>query len=142
MQDFRRLHVWARAHAHTLAIRRAAATFRRDGTAGLRRQMVDAADSVATNIVEGCGADSPREFARFLGIAIKSTSELEYQLQLAHDAGYLAKATWQALSAETIEVRRMLYGLRGKVLLGDSSGGRRNEDADSRNSGGPARTEF
>lgn len=43
--------------------------------------MIRAAESITTNIVEGCGAATRREFARFLDISIKSTSELEYQLQ-------------------------------------------------------------
>ena len=78
--------------------------------------MVASAESIAFNIVEGCGAFSAREFARFLEIAIKSATELEYQLQLAHENGVLAKSSCEALTRETIEVRRMLIGLRKAVL--------------------------
>ena len=49
-------------------------------------------------------------------ISVKSTCELEYQLQLTIDAGLLARRVWAPLSAETIEIRRMLCGLRRKVL--------------------------
>lgn len=77
--------------------------------------MTSAAESIAFNIVEGCGANSQKEFARFLDIGIKSAMELEYQLQLARDYGVLRHRDWQSLSAETIDVRRMLYGLRTKV---------------------------
>jgi four helix bundle protein len=78
--------------------------------------MANAAESVAFNIVEGCGSTSSKEFARFLDISIKSTCELEYQLQLASDSGLLSRRAWSPLSAETIEIRRMLCGLRRKVL--------------------------
>ena len=78
--------------------------------------MVNAAESVAFNIVEGCGSVSSKEFARFLDISIKSTCELEYQLQLATDCDLLAQRVGNPLSAETIEIRRMLCGLRRKVL--------------------------
>jgi four helix bundle protein len=78
--------------------------------------MTRAAESIAFNIVEGCGANSQREFARFLDIGIRSTTELEYQLELARDYGVLALQEWQTLSVETIDVRRMLSGLRAKVL--------------------------
>jgi four helix bundle protein len=78
--------------------------------------MTNAAESIAFNIVEGCGAASSKEFARFLDISIKSTSELEYQLQLATDAGLLPSRVCGPLSAETVEIRRMLCGLRRKVL--------------------------
>jgi four helix bundle protein len=78
--------------------------------------MTNAAESIAFNIVEGCGAASSKEFARFLDISIKSTTELEYQLQLATDSGLLPHRVCGPLSAESVEIRRMLCGLRRKVL--------------------------
>ena len=78
--------------------------------------MINSAESVAFNIVEGCGASRPKEFARFLDISIKSTCELEYQLQLATDCGLVPSRVCHPLSTETVEIRRMLCGLRRKVL--------------------------
>lgn len=78
--------------------------------------MTRAAESIAFNIVEGCGASSQKEFARFLDIGIKSTTELEYQLDLARDYEVLSESDWQSLSVQTTDVRRMLWGLRAKVL--------------------------
>ena len=72
--------------------------------------------AVAFNIVEGCGSTSSKEFARFLDISIKSTCELEYQLQLATDCDLLKRRVGGALCAETVEIRRMLCALRRKVL--------------------------
>ncbi|HEX9085031.1 MAG TPA: four helix bundle protein [Gemmatimonadaceae bacterium] len=116
MQDFRRLLVWQRAHEHVLNVRRAVRKFPRSERGSLKTQMVSAAESIAFNIVEGCGSASSKEFARFLDISIKSTCELEYQLQLATDSHLLSRHVWSPLSAETIEIRRMLCGLRRKVL--------------------------
>jgi len=48
--------------------------------ASLRSQMMRAALSIPTNIVEGAGQKSRREFGRFIGFALNSTSELEYHL--------------------------------------------------------------
>src|SRR4051812_27441590 len=115
MQDFRRLLVWSRSHELVLGVRRAVKIFPRTEKGSLRSQMTNAAESIAFNIVEGCGATSSKEFARFLDISIKSTSELEYQLQLARDCGFITLKVWQPLGAETIEVRRMLCALRRKV---------------------------
>ena len=67
-------------------------------------------------LVEGCGAVSPREFARFLDIAIKSSSEVEGQLELARDYGVLPAANWHALTKEVISIRRQLCALRARVL--------------------------
>lgn len=52
----------------------------------------------------------------FLEVSIKSAGEVEYQLQLAYDCGVLRHHNWQSLTAETIAVRRMVIGLRRKLL--------------------------
>jgi four helix bundle protein len=80
--------------------------------------MTTAAESIAFNIVEGCGASTNKEYARFLEISIKSAFELEYQLLLSRDYGVILPADWDTLSKETVEIRKMLYGLR-KAVLGD-----------------------
>lgn len=115
VQDYRKLRVHENAHALAIRVRGATNRFPRIGYASLKGQITSAAESIAFNIVEGCGANSQREFARFLDIGIKSATELEYQLALARDYGVLRNRDWQSLSAATIDVRRMLYGLRTKV---------------------------
>ena len=116
MQDHRKLRVWQHAHDLALAIRRASRTFPRTGYASLYSQITRAAESVVFNIAEGCGTTSQREFARFLDISIKSTLELEAQLELSRDYGALSASTWTEVSTLVIDVRRMLCGLRSKVL--------------------------
>jgi four helix bundle protein len=127
MQDYRKLRVWQKAHALALDVRRATQRFPRSGFAGLKSQMTRAAESIPFNIVEGCGADSQKEFARFLDISIKSSGELEYQLLLARDYGVLADELWESLTEAAIDTRRMLCGLYSKVVESDSqrSQGRR-----------------
>lgn len=69
------------------------------------------------NVVEGCGARSPKDFARFLDHSIKSTSELEAQLELAKDYGTLGGREYTTLTTEVVEIRRMLCAYRRKVLM-------------------------
>jgi four helix bundle protein len=116
MHEFRRLNVWKRSHAHALAVRKATRTFPRTAYTQLKNQITSAAESIPSNIVEGCGAFSNKEFARFVEISIKSSLETEYRLQLAHDSGVLGGREWKALTAETIEIRKMLCGLRRRLL--------------------------
>ena len=78
--------------------------------------MTTAAESIAFNIVEGCGASSQKEFARFLDISIKSAFELEYQLELAYDYGVLPSERHVRLAQETVEIRKMTFALQQKVL--------------------------
>ena len=99
-----------------LSVRRAIRKFPRAEPGSLKYQMVNAAESIAFNIVEGCGSRSPKEFARFLDMSINSSSELEYQIELATDCGFLARPMWKSLTTETLGVRRMLCGLRRRVL--------------------------
>ena len=73
--------------------------------------------SIPTNIVEGTGQASGKEFGRFLTIALKSTSELEYHLIVGRDTRAISLSDFESLSAQTIEVRKMLYGLRNRVVV-------------------------
>ena len=122
MQDFGRLRVWRKAHALVLNVRRTTHRFPQTGYASLKSQMMRAAESIPFNIVEGCASRTQRDLARFLDISIKSTSELEYQLRLATDYGILEQSEWETLTNETIDIRRMLCGLRAKVLASELSG--------------------
>ena len=124
MQSFRRLRVWERAHRFALEVRRATQSFPRSGYAELKSQLISAAESIATNIVEGAAASSRKEFARFLDISIKSTAEVEYHLQLALDNGILLPSKWKELSDEVVEIRRMLCGLRKAVLKAERDTGK------------------
>ena len=121
MQEYRKLNVWKKAHQLAIDIRRGSREFPRTIYSSLRSQIARAAESIVFNIAEGCGSTSQREFARFLDISIKSTVELEAQLELAKDYGALSVATWTAISHDVVDVRRMLCGLRSKVLTSASA---------------------
>jgi four helix bundle protein len=115
MRDFRRLQVWQRAHELALAVYRASGTFPRTEVYGLTSQVRRAATSVATNIAEGCGRESTAEFARFLEIGMGSAKELEYQLLLARDLGYIAQDEYSHLNDEATQVQRMLHSYIGQL---------------------------
>ena len=116
MQNFRDLRVWQRAHDFVLETRKATHGFPRIGYSELKSQLTRAAESIAWNIVEGCAAATRKEFGRYLDISIKSTSEVEYQLLLATDYGLIAPSLSTRLTAEVVEIRKMLCALRRAVL--------------------------
>jgi four helix bundle protein len=116
MRDYHRLEIWRRAHALAITIHGVAQRFRRRELSTLRSQLTGAAHSVAANMVEGCSAPSAREFARFLAISIKSASETEYHLLSARDRKVLVERDWRRLSAEIVEIRRMTYVYRQRLL--------------------------
>ena len=85
MRSFRELEVWKQAHQLTLDVYRVSKPFPREELFGLTGQVRRSAASIPANIAEGCGRDGEAEFARFLGIAMGSASELEYHLLLVRD---------------------------------------------------------
>ncbi|RNE92695.1 four helix bundle protein [Marichromatium sp. AB32] len=111
MRDYRKLSVWHKAHALTLAIYETTQGFPPSERFGLVPQMRRAASSVPSNLAEGCGRGSDADFARFVRIAAGSVNELEYQCLLARDLHYLPAAHADERMRECAEIRRMLAGL-------------------------------
>lgn len=108
MRDFKELKVWQKAHRCALDIYRHTRTFPTEERFGLTSQLCRAAVSVPSNIAEGCGRSSERDFCRFLSMAAGSASEVEYQLLLARDLGYLDNEVYGSLEQQICEVKRML----------------------------------
>ena len=116
MSDYKKLEVWRKAHALALDVHRIATRIRGSDNASLRSQIIRAAMSIPTNIVEGTGQKTGKEFGRFIGIALNSASELEFHLLVARDIGLIGASDSEALSSRTVEVRKMLHGLQNRVL--------------------------
>jgi four helix bundle protein len=119
MQDFKHIRGWQRSHALAINLHKSVSHFSRAGHAHLRSQLTRAADAMASNIVEGCGAATNKEFARFLDISIKSANETEHHLLSARDLSLFTPDEWQKLSGETVEIRKMIYTYRKKILHSD-----------------------
>jgi four helix bundle protein len=115
MKDFRSLKVWEKTHALTLAIYKSTEGFPKQEMYALTSQLQRAAVSVPANIAEGCGKDSDAELKRYFLISMGSASELEYLLLLAHDLGYLPKNTFQSMTNNLIEIRKMLNAFIQKL---------------------------
>ena len=108
MRDFRSIKAWEKAHQLALAVYAGTKDFPREEIYGLTSQMRRSASSIPTNIAEGCGRTGDAELARFCQIAFGSATELEYQLLLSRDLGYLDQSSYEHLRDATIEVKRML----------------------------------
>jgi four helix bundle protein len=116
VSDYKKLKVWRKAHALALEAHRVATGIRGSDNASIRSQIIRAAMSIPTNIVEGTGQKSGKEFARFIGFALNSASELEYHLLVARDIRLIRASDFESLSSRTVEVRKMLHGLQNRVL--------------------------
>ena len=116
MADYKKLPVWAKAYALAINADRVSAEIRTADHKPLRSQLNRAALSIPTNIVEGRAKRSDRDFARFLGYALGSATELEHHLMVARDVGAITESDATSLLSQVIEIKRMLHGLIDRLL--------------------------
>ena len=115
MRNYRDLQVWTKAHAVTLELHRLSRSFPREEIYGLTSQLRRAGMSMGSNLAEGCGRRTSNELAHFVRIAMGSASELDYQLLLCRDLGYLKTDDYTRTANQLTEVRKMLTSLLSKV---------------------------
>ena len=91
------------------------AAFPKEEIYGLTSQVIRAAVSIATNIAEGCGRGSKNELKQFLQISMGSASEVEYQILLSHELGYMGSKAYESLNSDVQEVKKMLSSYIVKI---------------------------
>lgn len=112
MRGYRDLRAWQHAMDLVTQIYRVTRTFPRDELYGLVSQLRRAAVSIPSNLAEGHGRNSRNEFRQFIGQARGSLSEVETQLEIAKNLGYINAETLDALMTQAEAVGKMLTGLR------------------------------
>jgi four helix bundle protein len=117
-QNYTDLIVWQKAMTFVEEAYRASARFPREEVYGLTAQIRRAAVSIPSNIAEGQGRHSRREFCRFLRIAHGSLREVETQIMIAERLHYLEADAKSGLLRMTSEIGRLLNGL-AKSLSAD-----------------------
>lgn len=115
MRDFKKLVIWQRSHRLAIESHHVLTGVREPGSAATRNQLQRALTSIPTNISEGAGKRSNREFARYLDIALGSAKEAENHLLFARDMGWMSSERYEELDAELGEIRRMLYAFARTV---------------------------
>jgi four helix bundle protein len=109
--SYRDLIVWQPAVTMVTEVYRATQSFPREEIYGLTSQLRRSAVSVASNIAEGQGRISQGEFRHFLGIARGSLIEMETQIVIAGNLGYMKAEIADRLTDFSGEVSRLLHGL-------------------------------
>jgi four helix bundle protein len=113
--SYRDLIAWRKAMDLVTDIYRVTQAFPRDELYGLTNQLRRAAVSVPSNIAEGQARFSPKEFHHFLGHARGSLVEIETQLTIAQNLGYLAPNQTQPLFDKASELGKVLNGLIASI---------------------------
>jgi four helix bundle protein len=116
--NYRELKVWQKSLDLTVDVYRSTGNFPKHELYGLADQMRRAAVSIASNIAEGKGRSTDRDFAYFLCHARGSLHELETQALIAKRLGYLQENESSAMEELLAETGKMLNGVirtvRGK----------------------------
>ena len=107
--------MWHKAHSLSVDIHRLSEKIRARGNSGFVSQLRRAAESIPANIAEGSCRGSDVDFAKFVQVALASSSEVDSHLQYAVDTGLISTAAFNELKPELLEVRRMLIGLLKKL---------------------------
>ncbi len=111
MESWRDLEVWKAAHGLVLKVYETTRQFPTEERFRLADQLCRAAASVPTNIAEGKGRGSLKEYLQFLTVARGSVEEVKYQLLLARDLGYVNEEAYSETSKSYDQVGKMLNGL-------------------------------
>jgi len=111
MHRYKNLKVWQKAMELAELIYKNTIDFPVEERFGLTSQIRRSGISIPSNIAEGAGRKSKKEFIRFLGIANGSLNELETQLLLSQRMGFISPNKNEGLLETLAEVQRMNYAL-------------------------------
>ena len=111
LKSYRDLLVWQRAIELTVLVYRLSEGFPKREIYGLSSQLRRAAVSVPSNIAEGYGRGSRREYLQFLSIAQGSLKELETQIILAVRLAYVTSSQAERVLSESDVLGKMLGSL-------------------------------
>lgn len=116
VRSYRDLVAWQKAMDLAELVYSATKAFPKDELYGLTSQLRRAAVSVPSNIAEGQGRNTTRDFRNHLSIAYGSLQEVETQSLLSHRLGFLPRENLQTILEMTSEVARLINGLSSSLL--------------------------
>ena len=115
VKDYRDLIVWQKAMDLVEVIYHTTAAFPKEEIYGLTSQLRRAAVSIPSNIAEGNGRNTTRDYVHFLGMAYGSVKEVETQVLIAERLRYVNASHSDGLIQMTAEIARLLSGLMNSL---------------------------
>ncbi len=111
IQSFTDLNAWKESHKFVLLVYRKTTSFPKEEVFGITNQIRRAAVSIVSNIAEGFGRQSYKEKVQFYSIAQGSNLEIQSQMLVARDLGFLKEKDFQEIANQSIAVGKLLSGL-------------------------------
>ncbi|MCX6275818.1 MAG: four helix bundle protein [Bacteroidetes bacterium] len=115
MHKLNKLKIWQKAVDLAVKVYEATEKFPREETYGLTSQIRRAVVSIASNIAEGAGRNSRKEFVRFLAISNGSAYELQTQVIISNKLGLMNDEIMKPLLCLIEEIQKMNYGLQNAL---------------------------
>ena len=115
MNNFRELVVWQKSISFVVKIYEITRSFPKEEKFNLISQMQRSATSIPSNIAEGAGRNTNGLFKHFLTIAIGSSHELETQIIISKQLGYIYEDNCEKLVLELNGIQKMLYALHNSL---------------------------
>ncbi|MBZ5566901.1 MAG: four helix bundle protein [Acidobacteriia bacterium] len=112
MKGHRDLVAWQQGMEFVIEIYRITRGFPKEELYGLTSQLRRAAVSAPSNLAEGYGRKSRKDFQRFIGMALGSLLEVETQLDIANRLGYVSDEVLSDVFRKSRRVAQLLHGLR------------------------------
>jgi len=109
MRKYKDLIIWQRSVKLATEIYKVTSDFPSEEKYGLISQMRRSALSIPSNIAEGAGRSSDKEYRRFLDIAYGSAYELETQIFISFNLDFIQKESFQVLTKEIDEIQKMIF---------------------------------
>lgn len=117
MHNYKELKIWQRSREIVKDVYSLTTTFPAKEQYGITSQLCRAVISIPSNIAEGAGRESEKEFAHFLAIANGSAFELETQLYLCFDLNYITEADLNDLLIKVQEIQRMIFRFKQQLKI-------------------------
>lgn len=109
MKDYRKLQIWQIGKEVAKEVYLITKKFPKSELYGLTSQMRRAAVSIPSNIAEGCGRDSVKEFVQFLRVSMGSVRELETQFYISLDVGYVDEIKFDFIMKRLDELSKKIW---------------------------------
>lgn len=108
IKSFTDLIVWQQAHQLVLSIYQITKNFPKEERYSLIDQLRRAAISITSNIAEGFSRQTYKEKCQFYYQSLGSLTEIQNQLLVARDIGYMNQKTFKQIANQTISVQKLL----------------------------------
>jgi len=108
MHNYRELKIWQRSMDFVVRVYEISSNFPKEEKYGLTSQLRSCAVSIPSNISEGAGRATNKQFKYFLEISMGSCNEAQAQIELAFRFGYISKKILEELTGEGLQIYKMV----------------------------------